>query len=123
MEGEGENCNTTETEEANLKLLIVDRVESLLLDGCLSLRVLALVREEVGLDVGVREAVTVGSCQSSCSVHMDHQNPVLVVHGHQYLPRDVVVSLPTCLTGNTHRAAKATRGSSWGLLKVSFLYD
>ena len=38
---------------AYLQSFIVDRVKSLSLNGCLSLGVFALIREEVGLDVGI----------------------------------------------------------------------
>ena len=55
---------------------------------------LALVWKQVGLDVGVREAIAVGSCQPSSFVYMNQQLSSFVLHPHQYLSSDVIVHLP-----------------------------
>ena len=55
------------------KRLVEDRVQSLPLHPSLSLGALAAIGEEVGLDVGIRESVAVGSCQISGPVHVDVQ--------------------------------------------------
>ena len=59
--------------ESYLKGLIEIWVHCLFLDSCLPLGVLAGVRKEVGLDVGVRESITVSRSQISRSVHMDQE--------------------------------------------------
>ena len=65
----------------------------------LALGVLALVREEVGLDVGVREPTLVCGSQSPGLFHMYQQLAILVVHSKQNLPGDGIVSLARpCLT-------------------------
>ena len=77
-----------------LQCLVVDRVQGPSFGVCLSLGLLALVRKQVGLDVGVREAIAVGSCQPSCFVYMNQQLSSFVLHPHQYLSSDVIVHLP-----------------------------
>ena len=68
---------------------------------------LALVGKEVGLDVGVREAIAVGSCQSSGSADVDHQLTLLVEHPESDLPADVIVSLdPAVLAVEAPSTAK-----------------
>ena len=62
-----------------LECLIVDWVQRLSGNVCLSLGALAAIGEEVGLDVGVRESVAVGSCQISGPVHVDVQHSVSTV--------------------------------------------
>ena len=70
---------------------IVDGVQSSLLDLGLPLRGLALIREEVGLDVGVREAIAVGRCQSLGFLDPHMQCLVCVLHTKQDLSGDFVV--------------------------------
>ena len=62
-----------------LECLVVDWVEGLPSNTCLSLGVLAGVREEVGFDVGVRETIAVSCGQISRSVHMDQECSVSAV--------------------------------------------
>ena len=93
---------------ANLQSFIVDGVQRLSFDACLLFRVFTLVWEQVGLDVGVGETVAVGSCQSSCFVHMNQQLPSFILHTKQHLSSDVIVSLPlTCFTVHASHAAQA----------------
>ena len=57
--------------QSYLECLVVDWVEGLPSNTCLSLGVLAGVRKEVGLDVGVRQSIAVSRSQVSRSVHVD----------------------------------------------------
>ena len=72
--GKGEREKKCEREaHTYFKRLVEDRVQSLPLHPSLSLGALAAIGEEVGLDVGIRESVAVGSCQISGPVHVDVQ--------------------------------------------------
>ena len=62
-----------------LECLIVDWVQRLSGNVSLPLGALAVVGEEVGLDVGIWESVAVGSRQISGSVHVDVQHSVPTV--------------------------------------------
>ena len=72
---------------------------------------LAPVWEQVGLDVGVREAIAVGGRQPPDPVDMDRELPVLVLHPHQHLPRDLVVTLGTAV--DAQHAAKVGQTFVW----------
>ena len=64
--------------DSYLKGLIEIRVHCLFLDSCLPLGVLAGVRKEVSLDVGVRQSIAVSCGQVSRSVHVDQECSRLV---------------------------------------------
>lgn len=100
------NIQTQGSSTTNRECLLVDWVDSLSLDLSLPLRLLALVREQVGLDVGVRESVAVSSGQFPGPVHVDQQLAVPVLQGEQHLPRDAVVSLEATHTVQASQAAK-----------------
>jgi len=82
------------TRATHPQCFVVHRVERLPLDFRLPLGVFALVREQVGLDVGVGEAIpSVGDSEPPCSLHVDHQLRVFVLDAEHHLSGDVIVSL------------------------------
>ena len=75
---------------------------------------LALVRQEIGLHVRVREAIAVGSCQVPGPVNVHQQLPLSVAHTHQHLSSDLVVAFAHLShTVETDLAAKTGTTLEW----------
>ena len=105
------------------KSLVVDWIEGLPLNVRLPLRVLALVWQEIGLHVRVREAIAVSSCQVPGPVNVHQQLPLSVPHTHQHLSSDLVVALPSSsCTVYAELAAEAVLAVSVGEAKETRLF-
>ena len=90
-----------------LQVLTKYRVQGLVFDSSLLLGVLALVRKEIGLDVGVRETILVSGSQSFGSLHVNSENSIFVDHPKQDLSGDVIVPLASLYAVKTELATKA----------------
>ena len=72
---------------------------------CLPLGVLCSVRKQVGLDVGVRHAPTLGCGQSPRPHHTHREDVIFEPHRHLYLASDSIASLPSiCAVYAAHTA-------------------
>ena len=121
----------------NLEDLIVGGFGCLLLDACFPLGLLALVREQVELDVGVRSPVLFDGREPFGAVnsHIQLLFGLLVPHPNLQLSSDGVVVLPARLTvhtaqtvealgtlGTTHDGDVGVRGNRFLTFKTVFLW-